>query len=357
MRKSSHKPSCVSSILLPLRKLPGCVRTIPILELIGHPNVRTFKRSDVQTVFLPPATLPPMARQRLGQHFLADLHWREEIARAIRVSPHSLSPLAGDDRSLGTPLPRGDQHCWIEIGSGHGEMTQHLLATGAPVHAIEIDPAFLRGLRHLGQKFPNLDVVRCDVLESDLAAIASGRRIRIYGNLPYYITSPILHHLFHFADLIDEIHVVIQTEVAQRLAAQPGTRDYGYLSVLTQFYARPEFVFEIPRDAFNPPPEVTSALVTLRLPGERAKLHVISSTASNKPAHANSSRDAESRFLDFVKLCFSKKRKTLVNNLRSLAKPDRVREALAALNLRPDARAEQLSVSQLAALHANMAGA
>jgi 16S rRNA (adenine1518-N6/adenine1519-N6)-dimethyltransferase len=297
-----------------------------------------------------------MARQRLGQHFLADLHWREEIARAIRVSPHSLAPLAGDDRSLGTPLPRDDQHCWIEIGAGHGEITQHLLATGAPVHAIEIDPAFTAGLRRLAKQFPNLNVVPGDILETDVAAIASGRRIRIYGNLPYYITSPILHHLFAFADLIDEIHVVIQTEVARRLAAQPGTRDYGYLSVLTQFYTRPELVFEIPRDAFNPPPEVTSALVTLRLPGERAKLSLASSTGPNKSAQANLSHDAESRFLDFVKLCFSKKRKTLVNNLRSLAEPDRTREALVSLSLRPDARAEQLSVSQLVALHARIAG-
>jgi 16S rRNA (adenine1518-N6/adenine1519-N6)-dimethyltransferase len=271
-----------------------------------------------------------MARQRLGQHFLTDLQWREEIARAIRVSPHST-----------VPLPRDDQHCWIEIGSGHGEMTQHLLASGDPVHAIEIDPAFIGGLRHLGQKFTNLDVVAADVLETDIAAIAAGCRIRIYGNLPYYITSPILHHLFNFADLIDEIHVIIQTEVAHRLAAEPGTRDYGYLSVVTQFYARPEFVFEIPRDAFNPPPEVTSALVTLRLPGERAKLPI------GDPA----------RFLDFVKLCFSKKRKTLVNNLRPLAKPDGVREALGALSLRPDARAEQLSVSQLATLHISAGGA
>ena len=220
-------------------------------------------------------------------------------------------------------------------------MTQHLLASGDPVHAIEIDPAFIGGLRHLGQKFTNLDVVAADVLETDIAAIAAGCRIRIYGNLPYYITSPILHHFFNFADLIDEIHVIIQTEVAHRLAAEPGTRDYGYLSVVTQFYARPEFVFEIPRDAFNPPPEVTSALVTLRLPGERAKLPI------GDPA----------RFLDFVKLCFSKKRKTLVNNLRPLAKPDGVRESLGALSLRPDARAEQLSVSQLATLHISAGGA
>jgi 16S rRNA (adenine1518-N6/adenine1519-N6)-dimethyltransferase len=264
-----------------------------------------------------------MARQSLGQHFLSDLHWREEIARAIRVSPHS-----------NVPLSRDDQHCWIEIGSGHGEMTQSLLATGSPVYAIEIDPSLVAGLQRLAQKSSNLTVVPGDVLKADLAVIASGRRIRIYGNLPYYITSPILHHLFTFADLTEEVHVVMQSEVALRLAAQPGTRDYGYLSVLTQFYARPEFVFEIPRIAFDPPPEITSALVTLRLPGERAKLAI----------------EDESRFLNFVKLCFSKKRKTLVNNLRSLAKPDRVRETLALLKLQPDSRAEQLSVSQFATL-------
>jgi 16S rRNA (adenine1518-N6/adenine1519-N6)-dimethyltransferase len=268
-----------------------------------------------------------MARQRLGQHFLSDLHWREEIARAIRVSPHST-----------VPLPRDDQHCWIEIGSGHGEMTQSLLAVGNPVYAIEVDPPLVAGLRRLAQKFPLLRVVSGDVLKTDLAVIAHGRRIRIYGNLPYYITSPILQHLFASANVIDEIHVVIQSEVALRLAAQPGTRDYGYLTVLAQFYARPEFVFEIPRAAFEPPPEVTSALVTLRLPGERAKLSLAD----------------ETRFLNFVKLCFSKKRKTLVNNLRSLAKPDRVRESLAALDLRPDSRAEQLTVSQLAGLHSRI---
>ena len=281
----------------------------------------TFQRSDA--LRRPLLHCPPMARQRLGQHFLSDLHWREEIARAIRVCPHSTAP-----------LPQDDKHCWIEIGSGHSEMTEHLVAHGAPVHAIELDPALIAGLRRLAQKFPNLTIVPGDILEADLAAIASGRRIRVYGNLPYFITSPILQHLFTFADLIDEIHVVIQSEVAARLAAQPGTRDYGYLSVLTQLYARPEFVFALPRDAFSPPPEVTSALVTLRFPGERAKLRFAD----------------ESHFLDFVKLCFSQKRKTLVNNLRSLAKPAAIREILASLNLRPDSRAEQLSVSQFVGL-------
>jgi len=265
-----------------------------------------------------------MARQRLGQHFLADLHWREEIARAIRVSPHST-----------LPLPKDDQHCWVEIGAGHGEITQHLLATGAPVHAIEIDPAFIAGLRRLAKQFPNLNVVPGDVLEADIVAIASGRRVRIYGNLPYYITSPILHHLFEFADIIDEIHVVIQLEVAMRLAAAPDDPDYGYLSVATQYYTRPEFVFKLPPEAFNPPPEVASALVTLRLPG---------------PGTQSGAGDAE-KFLNFVKLCFGQKRKTLANNLRQIAKPQQIRDLLKELKLREDARAEQLNVAEFAAIH------
>src|ERR1700688_571311 len=187
-------------------------------------------------------------------------------------------------------------------------MTEHLASTGAAVYAIELDELLLAHLKRLAKQFPNVTVVQGDVLETDLAALAAGRRIRLYGNLPYYITSPILHHFFAFADLIDEIHIVIQEEVADRLAAKPQTKQYGYLSVVTQLYTRPEFVLRIPRSAFSPPPEVGSALVTLRLPGERAKLAL---------------RD-EAAFLEFVKLCFSQKRKTLVNSLRALANPDAV---------------------------------
>jgi 16S rRNA (adenine1518-N6/adenine1519-N6)-dimethyltransferase len=273
-----------------------------------------------------------MARQRLGQHFLADAGWREQIARAIGVSPHSTPRPPSADSA---PDP---SYCWIEVGAGHGEMTEHLLSTGAAVCAVELDAALATRLQKLAKKFPNLTVVHGDVLEADLAALAAGRRMRLYGNLPYYITSPILHHFFTFADLIDEIHIVIQEEVALRLTAKPGTKQYGYLSVVTQLYTRPEFVLRIPRSAFSPPPEVGSALVTLRLPGERAKLKLRDETA----------------FLDFVKVCFAQKRKTLVNNLRALAKPDIVREALAAHGSRKDARAEQLSVAQFAAFHGSL---
>ena len=106
-----------------------------------------------------------MARQRLGQHFLTDLDWGEQIARAIRVSPHSTAPLPGDD-----------EHCWIEIGSGHGEITRNLLGAGGPVYAVELDPPLVAGLRRLAKDFANLTVVPGDILKTDLAAIAAGRR-------------------------------------------------------------------------------------------------------------------------------------------------------------------------------------
>ena len=267
-----------------------------------------------------------MARQRLGQHFLEDAGWREQIARAIRVSPHGMESPA---------LAATDDSCWIEVGAGHGEMTEHLLSSGAPVYAVELDKTLIEGLQRLAKKHPNLTVVQGDVLETDLAAIPAGRRIRLYGNLPYYITSPILHHFFRFADLIEEIHIVIQWEVAQRLMARPGTKSYGYLSVATQFYSRPELALKIPCGAFRPPPEVGSALVTLRLPGEGAKLGLENGVA----------------FLEFVKTCFGQKRKTLSNNLRSLAEPAQVRELLEQLKLRADARAEQLTVAELAGVY------
>jgi len=267
-----------------------------------------------------------MARQKLGQHFLADAGWREQIARAILVSPHGMERPAN---------PSEREFCWIEIGAGHGEMTEHIVRTGAPVIAVELDPPLIERLRHLAKKHPNLTIIPGDVLKIDLRALSDGKRLRIYGNLPYYITSPILHHFFEYADLIDEIHIVIQLEVAQRLTAQPGNKLYGYLSVLTQFYARPDLALRLPRGAFRPPPEVDSALVTMRLPGTGAQLGVVN----------------EQKFLDFVKSCFAQKRKMLSNNLRGISKPTRTREILKELHLREDARAEQLSVAELVAVH------
>ena len=262
-----------------------------------------------------------MARQRLGQHFLANLSWRKKI--------------------LDT-LPRGANETWIEIGAGHGEMTELIAAPGRRVIAVEADPQLAENLkarvRDDPEKWLGVEVVSADVLKLDLGALAGGL-FRVYGNLPYYITSPILHRLFGLADRIESIHVVVQWEVAARIAARPGRREYGYLSAACRFYTQPEIVLRIPPGAFRPPPRVMSALVRMGLPGERAALAV----------------SDEKRFLEFVQTCFAQKRKTLRNNLRAVASDDRIAAALADARLRLDARAEQISLSQFAALFGSLA--
>ncbi len=261
-----------------------------------------------------------MARQRLGQHFLSGPGWQKRI--------------------LDT-LPRGPEEVWIEIGPGHGEMTRLLAAGGRRLIAVEADSrlaANLQGaVRAQPDEWPGVEIVSGDVLELDLEKLAGGK-FRVYGNLPYYITSPILHQLFGCATQIASIHVVMQLEVAERIVARPGRREYGYLSAACQFYTQPKLALKIPPGAFRPPPKVTSALVQMTLPGEGASLGITD----------------EAKFLKFIQLCFGHKRKTLRNNLRTIASDQRIHDALASCGLRADARAEQLSLAHFAALFAAM---
>ena len=257
-----------------------------------------------------------MVRQPLGQHFLADAGWRGKIRET---------------------LPLLARETWVEIGAGHGELTQSLAGQGRRVIAIETDT---RLAKRLGERilaapanWPGVEVVSTDVLRADLGRL-TGDRFRVYGNLPYYIASPILRHLFRWAAQIDSIHVVIQFEVAARIVARPGLREYGYLSARCQFYAKPDIVLRIPPGAFRPRPRVTSALVRLTLPGERSRLNI----------------GDDDRFLRFIQTCFGQKRKTLRNNLRQVADDAQIKAALAAGGLRPDSRAEQLALPQFASL-------
>lgn len=261
-----------------------------------------------------------MARQKLGQHFLSAPGWQKRI--------------------LDT-LPRGANDLWIEIGAGHGEMTRLLAARSRRLIAIEADPRLAARLeetvRAEPDEWPGVEIVSGDVLELDLAKLAGGK-FRVYGNLPYYITSPILHQLFGYANQIASIHVVMQLEVAARIVARPGRREYGYLSAACQFYTQPALALKIPPGAFRPPPKVTSALVHMVLPGEGESLGITD----------------QAKFLKFVQLCFAHKRKTLRNNLRGIASDQRIHEVLASCGVRSDARAEQLSLAHFAALYAQL---
>lgn len=286
------------------RKPPLNIHKPPFGYLPGCGGVATLSRD--------------MARQRMGQHFLGDPGWQKKIFRTL--------PCDGED-------------AWIEIGPGHGEMTQMLAAEERRVIAVEADARLAEGLRErAAREWPNVEIVTADVLGVDLAKLTGGQ-FRVYGNLPYYITSPILHQLFDCADRIDSIHIVIQQEVAERIVAPPGRRAYGYLSAACQFYTKPEIAMRIPPGAFRPPPKVKSALLRMTLPGERANMGVAD----------------EKGFLEFVQTCFGMKRKTLRNNLRELASDERIHAALAGCGLRTDARAEQLTLAQFAGIFRELA--
>lgn len=256
-------------------------------------------------------------RPRLGQHFLQ--------------SPAILDRIAGEVRAAAA------SDLVIEIGAGPGTLTGRLLALGRRVVAIEIDPRLAATLRARHAGDPRLELLEADVLELDLGRLIAERTAGaavVTGNLPYYITSPILRRIFDAAGRVSQSVFLMQKEVAARIVAPPGTRDFGYLSVLCQTHSRPELLFTVPPGAFRPAPKVVSALVRLSIESRLAAWGVTDRRA----------------FLDFAQLCFRQKRKTLLNNLEGrFGLKGSGKERLAGLpELR--LRAEQLGPERLAAL-------
>lgn len=276
-----------------------------------------------------------MAPRRLGQHFLASAAWRERIARAVLGASAQASASAPASEAAG----QGDDQ-WIEIGAGHGEMTSLLARHASRVIAIELDDKLLLRLRQQTAKLSNVTVIAGDVMALDLAALTDAKPFRAYGNLPYYITSPIVHRLLEHAERLQAAFLVVQLEVAARMTARPGRRDYGYFSAFTQFYSKPEILLRIPPGAFQPPPKVSSALVALRFPGERARLD------------ATFRIEDEAVFVRFLKICFAQKRKTLRNNLRSVMAEERANAVLRECGIAENARAEEMGLAQFACIFA-----
>jgi 16S rRNA (adenine1518-N6/adenine1519-N6)-dimethyltransferase len=239
--------------------------------------------------------------RRLGQHFLTRSSILESIAAAV------------------CPEPGGTV---IEIGPGRGALTSHLLARASRVVAIEIDPVLVQYLQAKFRDEPKLEIVEGDILKADMSRWTPAA---VAGNLPYYITSPILERVLSLSGQWPRAVFLVQKEVAERLAASPGSRDYGFLSVQTQFYAEVELLMTVPPAAFRPPPKVDSAVVRLT-PRDQVR--------SNARA-----------FLGFASQCFRHKRKTLRNNL--LGRYDK--ELLDSVK-ETSLRAEQLSIAELASL-------
>ena len=259
-----------------------------------------------------------MIRPKLGQHFLRDRRFQQRIVAALAIHPEGLI---------------------IEIGAGSGAMTGLLAERVRQVVALEIDPELVQIVRQKHANKPSIEVLEADILKTGLADLC--RRYQrencyVFGNLPYYITSPILHHLLDEAALIKGMGFVVQREVAERLTALPGSRAYGYLTVLTQLATKPRLEFGIPPGAFSPPPKVDSALVTFEMRSDRL------------PA------EDRTALLEFVKLCFAHKRKNLLNNLQPVYARRRVEAGLAALQLPSSIRAEQLPFQQFAELQGRL---
>ncbi len=212
-----------------------------------------------------------VARKRFGQHFLVDDGVIGAIVRAIDPRP-------------GQAL--------VEIGPGLGAMTQPLVERAGALTVIELDRDLAERLR----RHPQLDVVQADVLTVDFAALHPGRPLRVVGNLPYNISSPILFHLLPFAHRVQDQHFMLQKEVVDRMAAGPGGKDYGRLSVMLQWRYRIEAVLDVPPEAFDPPPRVDSAVVRM------------------EPLPADAGVDA-ARLGELVQVAFSQRRKILRHTL------------------------------------------
>jgi len=259
-------------------------------------------------------------RPKLGQHFLSDTRYCSRVVEALELRADDLV---------------------IEIGPGHGAMTGLLASRARGVVAVEVDPCLADELRQKFQSAPNVEIIHADVLLTDFDDIRRRHavdRCYVFGNLPYYITSPIIHHVLGFARHVRAMGFLVQREVADRLVAQPGTRDYGYLTAFTRLYSSPRRVLQIPPGAFSPPPKVHSALVHFEV---RAGDRSVSS-------------ENEETFLSFLKQSFAYKRKKLLNCLSPVYPRQRVEQEIERLRLPPGVRAEQLSLEQLAAVFSSL---
>ena len=258
------------------------------------------------------------AKSRLGQNFLRDHNAIQRIVSA-------LGPLSS--RTV------------VEIGPGQGAITSLLATQAQHLIAVEYDPELVSSLQsHFPStsESPNVTIVHRDILEFDFATAAreAGQPLLVAGNLPYYITSPILLRLAANAEHLDRAVLMVQREVADRVTAQPGTRDYGLLTVTMQLYGSTESLFTLPPGAFSPPPEVHSTVFRWTFAPRIQQLGI-----------------EEAPFIHFLKQSFAQKRKTLANNLRAVGQPtEKITAAFTAASIPPQARAETLSLEQFATL-------
>ena len=259
-------------------------------------------------------------QKKYGQNFLIDTSVLERIIKAAQIST---------------------EDCVLEIGPGIGTMTQYLAETVGKVVAVEIDKALIPILEETLGPYENVTVLQGDILKVNIGELAEkyhkGKPLKVVANLPYYITTPIIMGLFEKKVPLDSITVMVQKEVAERMRAKPGTKDYGALSLAVQYYAVPQIVANVPPNCFMPRPAVGSAVVKL--------------TCFEKPPVEVKSE----RFLfALIRAAFNQRRKMLINALTGAGgidvTKDRITEALEKLGIQETIRGEKLSLAEFAGL-------
>ena len=259
-------------------------------------------------------------QKRYGQNFLIEPRVPEKIVRSAGI---------------------GRDDCVVEIGPGIGTLTQYLAEAAGEVIAVEIDRQLIPILKETLEGYPNVTVLNQDILKTDLVRIArehnGGKPLKVVANLPYYITTPILMELLEGDAPIDTITVMVQKEVAQRMQAGPGTKDYGALSLAVQYYASAQIVANVPPNCFLPRPDVASAVIHLDL--------------RERPARAEAD---EKKLFALIRASFGQRRKTLVNSLKNAAglsyTKEEIQAALAHMGLPENIRGEMLTLEQFAQL-------
>jgi 16S rRNA (adenine1518-N6/adenine1519-N6)-dimethyltransferase len=258
-------------------------------------------------------------KRSLGQNFLSGSHYPRRIVAAV-------SPQAGETI--------------VEIGPGHGALTKLLIESGARLIAIELDTELIPALQSQFGSHDNFRLIEGDALKVEVCeAIGPSERARVVANLPYNISTPILQRLIEQRRCISEMTLMLQREVVERIVAEPGGKEYGYLSVITQMYCEAVSLFDVPPGAFRPAPKVWSSVARLRM--------------RERPAAAV--RD-EALFIELTKVLFAQRRKTMLNNLRAgktrlgLTPGVQIAELLETLGLDPRRRGETLSIAELARL-------
>ncbi len=247
------------------------------------------------------------ARKRFGQNFLQDYRIIAQILSYIQIA---------------------DTQHWVEIGPGMGALTEPLLKENVKLDVVELDRDLVRYLTDKFQQYPNLSIHSADALSFDFASLAaSNEKLRIIGNLPYNISTPLMFHLLENTNCIEDMHFMLQKEVVDRICAEPGSKKYGRLSVMMQYYCDTEFLFEVPPESFDPAPKVMSAIVRL-------------SPYPHPPVAVDNIKTLN----EVVTQAFSQRRKTIRNSLNKL-----LNEAeLDALKINSNLRAESITLDEFA---------